>query len=604
MKKENIKSDWVAFEDKIVYLYEKLFNHDKEKLIYNFTDQSLPQNRQKSRKKTIENWLEGKTKKPNGFHLEKFKVYEYKLHGEKLFSINAFKKWSLEMFKKRVELYLSEKHTLDIPNEMKYIYFFDTTEKEVAYFKVSYPNADNDSMIHLNSPLYTSDMTYKGEISTYNNMTYISVRNNFDFMHYIFKNNVSVYRKELKVFGVAQCVDAPTREPKSYLALLTSNKLTSEEEKKFAHKLNFSNLMIADDFTHGCALERDFFLENFSEKIDNLNRDISHYNIHEELSNDMYFDIVLKEYRSYIKLLKKAIYHNDYPIDHKRQSILFALEDMCKSKASKATILYLLDSESMNILDSKNAIMEMQLKLVQEKKLSLTYLFVVQDLSLITKRTIEQIGYLEQHGIQVTLTTNAQSIYSKILVVEEKDFAIYKRKNEHNDNLVTKNATTIEALSYEVEELSKSSIALTEFIDLHYPLNGRWFHYTFNTQLDAQHFQTVILQITNSSLVAKFPSKEKKGSILSTQEYTLLLLDHSVLKIHNVNLHDNKFRVSIIGKERKMYHRDVLLFGLMSREELAEEQVLLLLNAIHKKEDEQHWLKISNDFDSTLACFD
>jgi hypothetical protein len=601
LKREKQKNDWIDFGEKIVYLYEKLFNRDKDKLIFYFSDQTLPPRKRKSRKKTIENWLKGETGKPNGFKLSKFKISEYKLQGEVLFPIYAFQSWSIKTFKERVELYLSEKQTLDIPNEMRYIYFFDSIEKKLAYFKISYPNADNDSMIHLHSELYTSDMTYKGEITTYNNMTYISVRNEFDLMHYIFKNNVSVYRKELKVFGVAQCVDAPTREPKSYLALLSSNMLSTDEERKLSHKLNFSNLMIADDFTHGCAVERDFFLENFSQKIYDLNRDINHYNIHEELSNDMYFDIVLKEYRAYIKLLEKSLYHNDYPIDHKRQSILFALEEMCRNKPSKATILYLLDSETMSILDSKNSIMEMQLKLVRKEKLSLTYLFIVQDLTLITQRSIEQIKYLQNNGIKVTLSTNAQSIYSKILVVEKKDFAIYKRKNEHSDNHVTKNATTIEALSYEVEELSKSSISLDNFIAQHYPLNGKWYHYTFSKN---KAFQTVQLNIKNSSLQAIFPNKINEGSLLKMSEYTLLLMEHSVIKIQNINIHDHIFRVSIIGKEKNMYHRDVLLFGLMSREELTNEQVLLLLNSIHKKEEEKHWLKISNDFDSTLACFD
>ena len=603
MKKENKNKEWIDFGKKIVYIYEKLFNSDKEKLILYFSDLSLA-HKQKSRKKTIENWLEGKTKKPNGFYLSKFKISEYKINGELLLTITAFKKWSITTFKERVDLYLSEKHTFNIPNEMKYIYFFNTTDKKLAYFQITYPNSENDSIIHLNSPIYTSSMTYKGSITTYNNMTYISVKNEFDFMHYIFKNNVNVYRKKLKVFGVAQCVDAPTREPKSYLALLTSNRLTLEEERKFAHKLNFSNLMIADDFSHGCAIERDYFLENFSEKVYALNRDIKHYNIHQELSKDMYFDIVLKEYRSYIKLLEKSLYHNDYPIDHRRQSILFALEEMCQHKQADATILYLLDAESLNILDSKNSIMEMQLKLVKSKKLTLSYLFIIQDLSIITEQAIEQISYLEEHGIHVSLTTNSHSIYSKILVVKEKDFAIYKRKNDHSDNNVTKNSNTIEALSYEVNALKGRSISLKHFIEKHYLLNGKWYLYSYSSKLDANTFQTVLLEIKSSSFIARFPIKESQGTLLKTKEYTLLLFEHSIVKIHNINLYDKIFRVSIVGKERNMHHRDVLLFGLMSREKLTDEQVTLLLNSIHQKEDEDFRLKISNNFDSTLAYFD
>ena len=602
MKKKVHASNWVDFNAKIVYIYEKIFNSDKEKLILYFSDLSLPPQKQRNRKKTIENWLKSDgTKKPNNFTLAQFKIDQYELNGEKLFSTNAFQKWPLKRFTERVDRYLAEKNDYDTPNEMRYIYFFDTTDKKLGYFEISYPNDENRDIIHLNSPLYTSEMTYQGTITNYNNMTYISVRNQFDYMHYIFKNNVNVYRKELKIFGVAQCVDAPTREPKSYLALLSSNKLSKEEEKNFAHKLNFSNLMIADDFTHGCHLERDFFLENFSEKIYHLGRDIQLYTNNETLSEDVYFDIVLKEYGSFITLLEKATYHNDYPINHKRQSILFALEDMCRHKQAKATILYLLDSETLNILDSKNSIMEMQLKLVQHKKLSLTYLFVIQDLSLITKNILSKIHYLEQHGMNIRLTTNDQSIYSKILVVDGKDFAIYKRKNEQSDNHVTKNATNIEALSYEVEELYKHAISLEEFTQKYYPLNGHWFHYSFTSKENSTEYQTVEFDITNSSVVAQFPTKMGLGTLFQTDEYTLILLKESVLKIHNINLCDTLFQVSIIGKEKNVHHRDVLLFGLLSREALSDETIRLLLESIHQKSDQEFRLKISDHFNSILA---
>lgn len=596
--------NWVDFQEKIVYIYEKLFENDMDKLIYYFTDKSQL-NKKKSRKKTIENWLEGRTRKPNGFHLHKFKISEYELNGTQLLTHNMFEKWSIEQFTKRLDIYLKEKDNFDVPNEMRYIYFFNTVEEKVSYFEISYPNSENPLVIQLNSPIYTSDMTYKGKISTYNNMTYITVQNEFDYMHYIFKNNVNVYRKELKVFGVAQCVDAQTREPKSYMALLTSTMLTLEEEKNFSHKLNFSNLMIADDFSHNCRYEKEYFLENFSDKIYELSRDINHYSKSNRFSKDMYFDIVLEEYRSYITLLEKALYHNDYSIDHKRQSILFALEDMCKESRAEATIVYLLTPETLNILDSKNSIMEMQLKLVREEKLTLSYLFILQDISLLTQRVIAQIEQIEEHGITVTLTNCTHSIYTKILLVKDKDFAIYKRRNEEDDNHVTRNATTIETLSFEVEHLAKKSITLTEYIDQNYALNGIWYNYSYSSKMDAKSYQTVELDIQNSAVTAKFSNSNIiEGTLHSSKEFTLLLLDHSVMKIHNINIKDKIFRVSIIGKEQKMHNRDVLLFGLLSREKLADEQVLMLLDSIHQKGDEPFRLKISNDFDSILAYSD
>jgi len=596
--------NWIDFSEKIVYIYERLFEHDMDKLISYFTDISTLHKR-KSRKKTIENWLEGRTKKPNGFHLHKFKISEYEFNGAQLFNHDAFERWSFERFKKRLDVYLAEKDKFDRPNEMRYIYFFNSAEHKLSYFEIFYPDSENHSIIELNSPIYTSDMRYKGKIVTYNNMTYITVQNQFDYMHYIFKNNVNVYRKELKVFGVAQCVDAPTREPKSYMALLSSSMLTKDEEKNFSHKLNFSNLMIADDFSHNCYYEKEYFLENFSEKVYELSRDINHYSQTSTLSKDMYFDIVLEEYRSYIQLLEKALYHSDYSIDHKRQSILFALEDTCKESSAEATIVYLLTRETLNILDSKNSIMEMQLKLVREGKLELSYLFILQDASLLTDTVIEQIKQIEEHGIVVRLTDCTHSIYTKILLIKGKDFAIYKRKNELDDNHVTRNATTIETLSYEVEHLGKTAITLEEFIKENYALNGKWYNYAYGSKMDAQHYNTIEIEIQNGSVTAKFPSnKVIHGEVYSNSDFTLLLIDHSVIKIHSINIKDKLFRVSIIGKEQNMYHRDVLLFGLMSREKLTHEQVLMLLDSIHQKGDESFRLKISNEFDSTLAYFE
>ena len=602
MEKRKRNREWVDFAKKMVYVCDKLFSGDKEKLQFYFSDQTLAY-KQKNRKKTIENWLTGETKKPNGFRLSQFKISEYQLNGEKLFTENSFKKWDFPIFKKQVDHYLAQKESFDAPNEMRYIYFFHIPDKKLSYWKIGYKNRENENMIRLTSPSYTQNMTYHGTLTNYHNMTYISVRNEFDQMHYIFKNHVSVYRKELKVFGVAQCVDARTREPKCYLALLSSSKLTKEEELNFSHKLNHSNLLIADDFTYSCVQEKDYFMENFLQKVRDLSRDIEHYNIHEHFSKEMYYDIVIKEFRSYIALFEKAIFHHDYPIDHKRQSILFALEGMCQQEPVDATILYLLNHETVNILDSKNSIMEMQLKLSKKGKLNLTYLFVVEDLALITDHILEKLNYLEANNIKVLLTRRRQSVYSKILIMKGKDFAIYKRKDDRDDNHVSKNADVIDSLTFEVEELSKSALPLNQFVEKHYHLNGTWYHYTYRMHKEKNSFQEVKLHINNSDVKAEFPDKVNYGELLKMKEYTLILMEQSVIKIHNINLRDNIFAVSIIGKLRKVHYKDVLLFGLMSRRELKEEEIMKLLEKIHRKDEKEFWLKVSSEFESVLASF-
>ena len=603
LKSEYINTEWVDFTSKIIYLYENLFDNNKEMLIKYFSDKTSMQ-KYNSRKKTIENWLEGKTKKPNSFHIENFKINEYTLNSEPLFYVTDFQKGSLTAFKKRIDLYLSQKQNFDVPNQMKYIYFFNAMEKKLSYFEINYTNPENNAIIQLTSPIYTPSANYYGILETHNSMIYISVKSNFDRLNYIFKNNVEYYKKELKVFGVAQSVDAPTREPKMNLALLTSSKLTTEEERKFAHKLNFSNLIIADDFETSSVLELNYFLENFSDKIYELNKDITHYGINEIFSKDMYYDIILQEYHSYIKLLEKSLYHDDYPINHRRQSILFALEEMCEHKVATATILYLINPESINILDSKNSIMEMQLKLVKEGKLTLNYLFIIDDISIISQNTIERINFLEAHGVNVKLSCKSQNIYSRILVVKEKNFALYKRVDEQEHNHVTKNASTIQALNYLVDEVSKNAINLETFLKTQYPLNGKWYHYTLNYKIGREVSQRAEIDIKNNYFQAKSPKRTSEGQLLKRVEYTLLLGEHSILKIHNIYLKEDIFRVSIIGEEHKMHNKDVLLYGLMSRNEIQHEKIMYLLKSINKQNEQNFRLQVSNDFDSLLAEFE
>jgi len=603
MKNKTINREWVDFSNKIIYLYEKLFNKDKNLLIEQFSN-IISSQKQTNRKKTIENWLKGKTKRPNGFNLKNFKIYEYTLNGKPLFSERAFQYWTFDRFKKHIDLYLEKEQNIDIPNEMKYIYFLSTTENRLSYFEINYNNPENRSIIQLTSPIYTSSATYHGKLETHNSMTYISVENSFDRLNYIFKNHVEYYKKALKIFGVSQSVDAPTREPKMNLALLTSSKLTEEEERRFSHKLNFSNLIIADDFETSSVLERNYFLENFSQKIYQLNRDIHYYSKNTSSKKEIYFDIILQEYHSFIKLLEKSLYHDDYPINQRRQSILLALEEMCEHQKVTATILYLIDPESVNILDSKNTIMEMQLKLVKAGKLTLNYLFLIDDLSIMSQTVLERIHFLETHGINVKLNYKNQNIYSRILVVKNKDFALYKRVNEHNDNQVTRNALTIESLNYLVDEVSKSSISLKTFLREYYPLNGTWYHYILTYRRGEESYNRVKIEIENNYFRTESPKKTSTGQLLKKIKYTLLLGENSLLKIQNIFLKEPIFRVSIIGEERKMPNKDVLLYGLMSRIKLEEKEIVPLLKAINRLEEREFRLRISNDFDSLLAEFE
>ena len=103
--KENAKEiEWVDFSLKINCIYEKLFKNNKEKLISHFTLPSTKESERKSKQKTINNWLSGKSKKPKKFHLDKFTINQFTMSdGSTLFTLEAFTTWSIETFQQRVD---------------------------------------------------------------------------------------------------------------------------------------------------------------------------------------------------------------------------------------------------------------------------------------------------------------------------------------------------------------------------------------------------------------------------------------------------------------------------------------------------------------------
>jgi hypothetical protein len=147
-------------------------------------------------------------------------------------------------------------------------------------------------------------MVYRGTIESFNNSTYIRVKNEYDYIDFIFRISANT-SKNIKAFGMALSVDDSTGRPKSFSVLLSSYLLSKEEETKYAHKLNFSNTMLADEFSQKCFLEEDYFLENFIQKVEILGRDLSHCGINKKFSENIYQNIVLEEYLNYIKLLER-----------------------------------------------------------------------------------------------------------------------------------------------------------------------------------------------------------------------------------------------------------------------------------------------------------
>jgi hypothetical protein len=604
LKNNNTPPHWRDFKLKIIYVYEKLFQNDKEKLIYYFADQSTSFNRN-SRKKTIENWLTGRTKKPKGFHIPKFKISEYKYQdNQPLFTNDSFKLWSIETFRQKVDIYIDKQESKKrTPNRLKFIYYFNLNIREIDYYEIQYSNPEELSNIEISSPRLREDMTYKGEIFEYQNMLYIFVKNHYDHMIYLVENSANIFQNSRKVYGVGQCKDFATRQPKAYMSLFSSSKLTDEEKSKYQHKLNSSNLMIAQNFPRHCILAEDFMLNNFYEKIQTIGQDLFPHYEPTTMLNRNYNDVLLQEFKILLNVLIKASQDFDFWINSRRKLQIYSLLSISKNSEFNAGIIivYTLNQATLPFFFK---MLCNQYESIYLNSVDLRYVIIIEDNRVLTSKVISKLKKLEDKDVNVKLLSENRSVYSEILLTINTNFALYRIGNEVEDNTyVTKNIDKIDEL-YEIHTmLEKTALPLQKFLDKQCSLNGKWFSYSYGSKADSSYFHTVPIDIKNSEVTALYITGISKGKIEKTSEQTLIILNNTIIKISNQNMNEEIFKISIIGKELYIDNRDLLVYGIMSREALSEDDVHFLLDAIHVKDNQNFRLKTSDGFDTKLAKF-
>ena len=591
---------WIDFKEKMNYLLNKLFKGKKKKLIENFSDKTkLTPQYLISRKRVIDNWLNGESLKANNFDITKFKIGDLKLNNKALFTNQSFKTWSFENFKKRLDSYLNNQEAYGY---IKYIYFFDThnSELKVNCFDVSFPKDGSKDSIQLSY----ANILYNGRIEHFNTVTYIYLQNDYDHMNCIFKISANTSTK-LRAFGMANTIDDATGKVKAFQVLLTSYPLTKEEKEKYAYKLNFSNIMLADDFSKKCILKENYFMENFTQKVETLGKDLQHCGIDKSFSQDIYLDTILKEFENYMKFLEKAHNHTKYFISNKKESQLFSMKDICNGEKVDVTISYFLSVENLFLLENRNPIIENQIKLTREDKLALTYLFVVVDNELLTNRVLDKIEYMEENGIKIMMSNSLNIAYSKLLLIKNTNFALFRFKDLIDDPThVTRDYKTIEKLTLAQELLAKESLPFEEYMQKENYLSGIWNLYNYGSAIDNSTCHMTKLDIKNNRVKGIFLSGYKDGIVFKTRKQVLLIFDTITIKISkSSSTGQSIFRVSIISQDIDIRTADLLVFGIFSREAFEKEEMIPLLDTIHMREEADYRLKVADSFPRKLAEF-
>ena len=426
-------------------------------------------------------------------------------------------------------------------------------------------------------------------------------------LQFIFENFATVFNQEVRIFGTAQCKDIFTRKPKAYMALLSSSLLTKEEEQQYQHKLNRSNLLMAHPFMRHTTKNRTFLVENFAKKIRALANDIAPYKEEQEF----YTKLALRTFTSYENIAKK-LYHNESYFVNNTKSVKISLfnslakkDNFDRPQAPQVDMVYTLTPLNIALLEVDSPyfseIFKEQIHLVEERRLELSYLFVVCEPQLVTHKVLQKLSKLSKI-LPLKIVENLHPHYEEIILPQNEKFILYKTYNDEGNYLhITKRTKDRTDIEKEYKRRYNQAISLESYIEQNYPLNGKWYCYSFGSKRDESFYHTLEIEINNSEVVGNFTSGIHHGVVDKHKAFTLLLFNNTLIKLQNSTLNDTIFRVSIIAKEISLHHRDVLLFGLMSREKLKKEDVYKLLNAIHKKEHEDFRLKIDDGFDSFLA---
>jgi hypothetical protein len=240
------------FSKKIEYLFRNLNIGEEEfvKLFWNGTKPSFG-----ARKKTvIGKWYEGDISQAKAFYFDTYPISMLHKEGKFFFTKGAFWDESFEVFKKRVDLYISHITRPQNLFEYKYIYYYDIHLKVVTFVKIyTEEEIDNDryKIRLIISELYQDRGidTYYGELKIINDYYYISVKNSFEILTFYFMLNKG-FRNNNAIYGLRLGLSYDKGLPISGKNLLSKKLLSKEEEELFYLNANESDTLISDESTH------------------------------------------------------------------------------------------------------------------------------------------------------------------------------------------------------------------------------------------------------------------------------------------------------------------------------------------------------------------
>jgi len=579
----------VDLQKKINFLFHVVYNESLNELTKAFYPKSHPSLKEiRSRKVTIKKWLAEPVKSVNKFHNEYYNYPISKfsfLNGEEVFPLTAFTEWSLDEFEIRYYEYQNEKNSDIIDTNYKislvdyhYIYYYLEAKQKLFYFKIDY--FDNDE-VQFTTSHHTQIITYKGHIKRHTKSS---------TLHYIVENDLemiffSFSKLDLKLnkyaYGIGLSKDFQLKNPKASFVILSQEKLSEEKEEEFQTKINPTNIIIVDNEKQ---TKEESFIKNLSTHI----RDISETAINYKTDN-IFLNLFLEE----IKLFNNKFYNfqNKYEFQFTSfSSSMAVMLNLLKQSKNKhhIQVLYTLEDIDNSLFspidDFALSLYAFIVDNSKKKKISFEFVIALRSKVVIDKRLEDKFQEFEEAGISLRFRNYRDVFsYSTLILVDKYNLAVSCIKGE-KDYIATKYSTDINKLKKEYTKQRSYAKFLHNILEKNYILNGTYYMYSYGSNNDLYIDKLTIDGENINGIILTHNNLRYQGKVHRIYEDVLLCTEYGIMKFKKEYERNIIKIVSIMADQENGNRQSIIIFAILSRVELEEQDREAIFSAMVDKE--------------------
>jgi len=532
-------------------------------------------------KASVKKWLKGSVKNPTKFGKKYANCPIAKItfkDGTPLFPFKAFDNWSYGVFVEQYQRYQKDKNSQHISlQDYRYIYYYHEDIKKLAYFEIKYyENGEIELVTHHHPQV----IRYIGNIKHHyeSSMIHFIVENESEKMFFSF--NELDLKLNFNVYGVAISKDYSLKHPKSSLVLLSNDKLTLPKEKLFRTKINSCNITIANNEKKS---EEISFLDNLSIQLRALKDNQENYH-----SKNIFLRLFMGEFSLFYRKFDKFLNQNQFKLNSFSTSIncIFSLLDEIGEKERIKIIYTLKDIKKslFSLVDSEAKMMyDYFIQLSLSGQFDIEFIIILEKQITIDNQLKEQFERLQKSGIELLFRDNSNLLaYSTIALIDNYDlFAIFALKSD-KEYTVTRYQTDVKNLKTEYETQKSYAISLNEMLKKQLTLQGKYYFYGYGAK-HTLHRTTVF--IDGKSVILKLYNREYRGEIYNLYGNIVICSELGIMKLKERYKHRAIKTVSFISEQHHGNGESIILFGVLSRYLLEEEELKSIFSTLVDKKE-------------------